>query len=101
MSISGYAEIMKNGMVRQEDVPEFAGRIYDEASRLTSLVKDIIEISKIDEKSGEMPFEQVDLQGLMEDICQNLTLLAKKRNITLLAGEAMKKSMVFGISCMK
>lgn len=83
MSISGYAEIMKNGMVRQEDVPEFAGRIYDEASRLTSLVKDIIEISKIDEKSGEMPFEQVDLQGLMEDICQNLTLLAKKRNITI------------------
>lgn len=83
MSISGYAEIMKNGMVRQEDVPEFAGRIYDEASRLTSLVKDIIEISKIDEKSGEMPFEQVDLQGLMEDICQNLTLPAKKRNITI------------------
>lgn len=83
MSISGYAEIMKNGMVRQEDVPEFAGRIYDEASRLTSLVKDIIEISKIDEKSGEMPFEQVDLQGLMEDICQNLTLPAKKKNITI------------------
>ncbi len=83
MSISGYAEIIKNGMVRQEDVPEFAGRIYDEASRLTSLVKDIIEISKIDEKSGEMPFEQVDLHGLMEDICQNLTLLAKKRNVTI------------------
>lgn len=83
MSISGYAEIIKNGMVRQEDVPEFAGRIYDEASRLTSLVKDIIEISKIDEKSGEMPFEQVDLHGLMEDICQNLTLPAKKRNVTI------------------
>lgn len=83
MSISGYAEIIKNGMVRQEDVPEFAGRIYDEASRLTSLVKDIIEISKIDEKSGEMPFEQVDLHGLMEDICQNLTPPAKKRNVTI------------------
>jgi len=68
MSISGYAEIMKNGMVRQQDVPEFAGRIYDEASRLTSLVKDIIEISKLDEKSGEMPFEQVDIYELMEDI---------------------------------
>lgn len=83
MSISGYAEIIKNGMVRQEDVPEFAGRIYDEASRLTSLVKDIIEISKIDEKSGEMPFELVDLHGLMEDICQNLTLPAKKRNVII------------------
>lgn len=83
MSISGYAEIMKNGMVRQEDVPEFAGRIYDEASRLTSLVKDIIEISKLDEKSGEMPFEQVDIYELMEDICQNLTLHGKKRNVTI------------------
>lgn len=83
MSISGYAEIMKNGMVRQQDVPEFAGRIYDEASRLTSLVKDIIEISKLDEKSGEMPFEQVDIYELMEDICQNLTLHAKKRNVTI------------------
>lgn len=83
MSISGYAEIMKNGMVRQQDVPEFAGRIYDEASRLTSLVKDIIEISKLDEKSGEMPFEQVDIYELMEDICQNLTLQGKKRNVTI------------------
>lgn len=83
MSISGYAEIMKNGMVRQQDVPEFAGRIYDEASRLTSLVKDIIEISKLDEKSGEMPFEQVDIYELMEDICQNLTLHGKKRNVTI------------------
>lgn len=83
MSISGYAEIMKNGMVRQQDVPEFAGRIYDEASRLTSLVKDIIEISKLDEKSGEMPFEQVDIYEFMEDICQNLTLHAKKRNVTI------------------
>lgn len=83
MSISGYAEIMKNGMVRQQDVPEFAGRIYDEASRLTSLVKDIIEISKLDEKSGELPFEQVDIYELMEDICQNLMLHAKKRNVTI------------------
>ena len=57
MSISGYAEIMKNGMVRQEDVPEFAARIYDEAARLTSLVQDIIELSKLDEKNGELPLE--------------------------------------------
>lgn len=83
MSISGYAEIMKNGMVRTQDIPEFAGRIYDEASRLTSLVQDIIEISKLDEKSGEMPFEKVDLYEIAQDICQNLTLQSKKKNITL------------------
>lgn len=59
MSISGYAEIMRDGLVQPQDVPEFAGRIYDEASRLTSLVQDIIEISKLDE-SRNMPFEKVD-----------------------------------------
>lgn len=83
MSISGYAEIMKNGMVRPQDISEFAGRIYDEASRLTSLVQDIIEISKLDEKSGEMPFENVDLYEIAQDICQNLTLQSKKKNIML------------------
>lgn len=83
MSISGYAEIMKNGMVRPQDIPEFAGRIYDEASRLTSLVQDIIEISKLDEKSGEMPFENVDIYEIAEDICQNLTLQSKKKKVML------------------
>ena len=68
MSISGYAEIMKNGMVRPQDISEFAGRIYDEASRLTSLVQDIIEISKLDEKSGEMPFEIVESYEVAQDI---------------------------------
>ncbi|HJC12035.1 MAG TPA: two-component sensor histidine kinase [Candidatus Blautia merdigallinarum] len=83
MSISGYAEIMKNGMVRQEDVPEFAARIYDEAARLSSLVQDIIELSKLDEKSGELPLEVVDLYELVQDICRNLTLPASKKNISI------------------
>ena len=79
MSISGYAEIMKNGMVRQEDVPEFAARIYDEAARLTSLVQDIIELSKLDEKEGELPLEMVDLYELVQDVCRNLALPAGKK----------------------
>lgn len=83
MSISGYAELIKNGMVRPDDIVEFAGRIYDEASRLTSLVRDIIEISKLDEEDGKMPFENVDLYELVQDICQTLTLPSKKRNVTI------------------
>ena len=83
MSISGYAEIMKNGMVRQEDVPEFAARIYDEAARLTSLVQDIIELSKLDEKEGELPLEMVDLYELVQDVCRNLALPAGKKNISV------------------
>lgn len=83
MSISGYAEIMKNGLVQPEDVPEFAGRIYDEASRLTTLVQDIIELSKLDEKSGEMPLEPVDLYELLQDVCRNLKMPAQKRGVTI------------------
>ena len=82
MSISGYAEIMKNGLVQPGDVPEFAGRIYDEASRLTTLVQDIIELSKLDEKSGEMPLEPVDLYELLQDVCRNLYMPAQKRGVT-------------------
>ncbi len=65
MSISGYAEIMKNNMVPPDKVPDFAGRIYEEASRLTNLVQDIIEISKLDEGIS-MPFELVDVSELAE-----------------------------------
>ncbi len=48
-SISGYAEIMKNGLVRPEDMKGFSELIYNEASRLITLVEDIIKISKLDE----------------------------------------------------
>ena len=83
MSISGYAEIMRDGLVQPQDVPEFAGRIYDEASRLTSLVQDIIEISKLDEIRN-MPLEEVDLYEMTQDICQTLMLPAKKKRVTVL-----------------
>lgn len=83
MSISGYAEIMKNGMVQTEDMPEFAGRIYDEASRLTSLVQDIIEISKLDE-SKNMPFEEVDIYEMTQEICNTLVLPARRKRVTVL-----------------
>lgn len=95
MSISGYAELMKNEMVRPQDVPEFAGRIYDEASRLTSLVQDIIEISKLDEKSGEMPFETVDLYEVVQDICQNLMLPSKRKQVTIFTEG--KRAEIYGV----
>lgn len=72
MSISGYAEIMENGMVRQEDIPEFAGRIHHEATRLKNLVEDIIELSKLDENSGELPLETVDIGEMSREVLKNL-----------------------------
>ena len=88
MSISGYAELMMNGMVEQDKVPEFSGRIYHEASRLSSLVSDIIQLSRLDEKNSDMPFEAVDIYELAEDIVMHLNLAAEKKEIDLsLEGE--------------
>ena len=83
MSISGYAELMMNGMVRPEDVPEFSGRIYHEATRLSSLVADIIQLSRMDGAASDMPFENVDICELGEDIVTHLTPAADKKHISL------------------
>ncbi len=88
MSISGYAELMMNGMVGPDKMPEFSGRIYHEASRLSSLVSDIIQLSRLDEKNNDMPFEAVDIYELAEDISTHLKMAAEKKGIQLvLEGE--------------
>ena len=83
MSISGYAELMMNGMVPENKIQEFSGRIYHEASRLSTLVTDIIQLSRLDEKESDMPFEPVDLYELAEDIILHLDSAASRKNIQL------------------
>lgn len=83
MSISGYAELMKNQMVRSKDIPEFAGRIYSEASRLNTLVQDIISLSKLDDTKRETVFEEIDVYELSQDIYDTLKNPADKKNIQL------------------
>ena len=83
MSISGYAELMMNGMVPADHVQEFSGRIYHEATRLSSLVADIIQLSRLDEGESSMAFERVDLYELAEDIVLHLDSAASKKNINV------------------
>jgi two-component system phosphate regulon sensor histidine kinase PhoR len=91
MSISGYAEIMKNGLVKSEDIIEFSGRIYSEATRLSSLVEDIIKLSRLDEDSKKPEFEEVNLLMLAEDIKERLLSQAAKKNVELrVIGENVK-----------
>lgn len=80
-SISGYAEIMQNGLVRSEDMPKFAERIYKEAKRLISLVEDTIKLSKLDEESVELEKEEVDLFQLCREIVSRLSPQAYKKNV--------------------
>ena len=80
-SISGYAEIMKSGMVNREDMIVFSERIYKEASRMIALIDDIIKLSKLDEDSVEVEWQDVDLYALCEEIVERLTMSARRRDV--------------------
>lgn len=82
-SISGYAELMQNGMVPYEDVPEFSRKIYEEAARLIVLVNDIIKVSRLDEKDIRQSKETVDLYALSGEIISRLGPVAEKTNVGL------------------
>lgn len=89
-SISGYAEIMKNGLVRPEDIPTFSERIYKEARRLINLVEDIIKLSKLDEESVELEKEDVDLYGLCREIVSRLAPQTHMRHVQVIVeGESV------------
>lgn len=87
-SISGYAEIMKEGLVKPEDMKKFSERIYQEASRMITLVSDIIQISKLDEGLPGMEKETVDLYALSKKIIIRLSPVAEKKQVQMeLVGE--------------
>lgn len=82
-SISGFAEIMKNGDTPDEMVIDFSNSIYDEAQRLISLVSDIMKISELDEKAVVYEKETVDLYSLSLEVAERLRAEADKKNIKI------------------
>ena len=86
-SILGSAELLENGLVKAEDVPQFVGRIRAEAERLVSLIEDIIRLSRLDEH-GEMPSEEVDLYTLAKAEIAALSPLADQKRVTVTLGGA-------------
>jgi len=87
-SIIGSAGLIENGMLQPEDVPRFVGHIRREASRLVTLIEDILRLSQLDE-GGELPRETVDLRLLTEEVLDQLQDAADKAQVTLeLTGSA-------------
>lgn len=80
-SISGFAEIMQDGFVKDEDVKVFAGRIYKEAQRLIRLVGDVIRISRLDEGGLPYQWEELDLYSMVHDIFSTLHEAARKQEV--------------------
>lgn len=87
-SISGYAELIAGGMVKQEDIGNFAGKIYAEARRMITLVEDIIRLSSLDEGAGDTTREPVDLYAAACDTAESLKEQAQEASVSLsLEGE--------------
>ena len=80
--IIGSAELIENGLVKQEDLPRFVGHIRREAQRLVALIGDIIRLSQLDE-GAPLPWEQVDIPALCRDIAADLRDKAEKSQVSL------------------
>lgn len=88
-SISGFAEILKNGGTDEKTTKDFASTIYEESQRMISLVNDIIKLSKLDEKSISMEKETLSLREVAREAIEVLSSSAKKNNISVnLTGSA-------------
>ena len=82
-SISGFAELMAQGVVPPDKVRGFSGDIYKESQRMIALVDDIMKLSKLDEGGGAPEWETVDLYELAEETVDSLRSIARKQNVSL------------------
>lgn len=89
-TISGYAELMKDGLVKQEDVGRFSEKIYTEARRLISMIEGIIKLSRLDENQIVQEKEEIDLYQLALEIRNSLSMRAAEAGIEI---------QVLGASC--
>lgn len=86
-SISGYAELIKNGMAEKEDIQNFGERIYSEANRMINLVNDIIKLSMLDEEESRpeeaetFQKEEVNLSEIIKSVIKTLKEAAEKKSV--------------------
>ncbi len=82
-AISGYAELMKSGMVAPEDMTRFSEKIYTEAQRMTRLVEDTLRLSRLEEGAEELRWEHTDLYVLAQQTCQKVSAAAELAGVAL------------------
>lgn len=92
-AISGYAELIEHGMASGADTVRFAGEIHNNASRLLTLINDIIQLSQLDSDTCKVEYTDVDLYQVAEECVDMLKMNAEKQGVTMrLCG---KPSIVF------
>ena len=82
-SISGYAELLTNGLVQPQDVQRFSGKIYHEAQRLIDLINDIMNLSRLDENEPDIPTAETDLQAIATSVAARLAPTAERFNVSV------------------
>ena len=82
-SISGYAEIMANGLVKPEDIPLFSQKIYDESQNLFHKIEGIIKISRLDEAKLPFQMEDVDVTAVIESVLEHLEPQIEKKKLNV------------------
>lgn len=94
-TIFGSAELLANGIVKQEDISKFGSQIYTEAGRIIQLVEDIIKLSHLDEGAEDMEWENVDLFSIAGSVVAALVPEAKNAAVEMdLHGES---AILYGI----
>ena len=98
-SISGYAELIKNGMVKDEDIKKFSGIIFDEAGQMLRLIENIILISKLDEKPELKCEEEVSIKETIDEILDLYKGKIDAKNLTVECHieEGLKKNVPLGM----
>lgn len=82
-SISGFAELMSQGIVSPDKVQEFSSDIYKESQRLIALIDDIIALSKLDEEAVGPVQEKIDLYVLAQEVIQSLSYTAQQKKVRM------------------
>ena len=81
-AISGYSELIENGMATSSDITRFASGIHQNANRLLTLINDIIRLSELD-VTKEVEMEKLDLYKLAQNSVDMLKMSAENRKVTL------------------
>ena len=89
-SISGFSELLINGIAAKQDIPKFAQNIHDEAARLITLINDIIKLSRLDEAADPVLPDSIDLYELADEVKDRLALHAAENDVDIiLSGESV------------
>ncbi len=80
-AISGFAELLKNSLVKREDIPIFSAKIYEEATRMIHLIEDVIRLSQLDEKKVPLAMEKMNLLEMAKNVGVRLLPLADQKGV--------------------